>query len=405
MADDHPSPLFLSSPHWAEALPALRDLKVCLEERGYERTAAVPLPGGVADVTFDPVNLARALSGRRNLFHRSAAWWLYAVALGFVNQAAVDLHRFFFLGRPMAIARVRALLGPTLVRGLVDVGVLEDTGDAVRSSVLVAPFDGRIFLADPFRLQDHPEYCYLGRSTFTVPEFLSGAPSPGRISATPAKATRLLDLACGSGVGAIACANGFAEVVGTDIVERCLRFARLSAALNGVAARFHYSDVFSDVDGSFDVVIANTPCVWADAEPATPRTYASGGSEFGLELPGRMISGALDRLRSGGTVLAVISAPVLHRRLYAVSALERLCADRPVAVVLYPLLEEYELRNMPLYRRHGISTVVRYLAVLRFDTTFSVSVARHDPARLWSYRARTLPARAMARSASIRNRC
>lgn len=398
---------FLSSSQWWLPVEPLRELARLLRARGYPRTVSLPLPGSFADVCLDPVNAVRTVTGRSNAFHRSAAWRLHAVGL---SRETIDLYRLFMLGYGTGGERAEALLGAGLTGQLLDVRVLEQVGDRVRSTVVIAPFRGQLLLADAFRLQDDPEYCYLGRSSFTVPEFLSSA-----APASSRPAARVLDLGCGSGAGAIAYAgsydasragsgggsgSGSDGVVGTDVVERCLRFARLNAALNGVSVDFHRSDVFSDVEGTFDLVIANTPCVWAAAEPSAPRTYASGGSDFGLELPGRMISGALDRLRPSGRVLAVISAPVVDGRQYAIAALGQICGDRPVRVVLYPLLEESELTNLALYRRHRVSTVVRYLAELQFDDQQVVMIGRHDRARLWSYRMRALPVRALARAGS-----
>ncbi len=394
-ASQAPPRLFLGDDDWRAPLPILGELTAQLMDRGYPRTEVMPLPGTIADACLDPVNAARALHGRSNLFQPSAAARLLVSAPGVRDHALVALQRLWLLGRPLEWARARRLLGARLAVGLLEAEVLQPAaGDAVRATIVVAPHGGRLFVADSFRLQDHPEYCYLGRSTFTVAEFLRAQGSRLRPAG---EGGRLLDLACGAGAGAITCADGFSEVVGTDIVERCLRFARLNAALNGVEVDFHYSDVLSGVEGSFDMVIANTPCVWDDAEPAAPRTYAGGGSDFGLELPGRMIAGALERLRPGGAVLAIISAPVLGRRHYALDALERICANRPARVTLEPLLEEYELRNRQLYRRHGVSTIVRYLAVLRADTRFSATIGRGDRARLAAYRARTLPARVIGR--------
>ncbi len=192
-------------------------------------------------------------------------------------------------------------------------------------------------------------------------------------------------------MGAIACASGFGEVGGTDIVERFLRFARLNATLNHVDVDFHHSDV----EGTFDMVIANTPCVWDDAEAGAPRTFVAGGDDSRLELPGRMLVGARDRLCPGGVQLAVSSASVLGRCHYGVPALCRICDGRPSRAEPYPLLKVCDVRNRRLYRRYGVSTTVRYLAVVRPDVRWTASIERGDRARLAGDRARTLPAQAI----------
>lgn len=313
---------------------------------------------------------------------------------------ALAAHRLFFAGQTVVAEQAAPLLGADLLAQLLRSGVLVAVGEGVRARVLAAPFAGRVYFADPVALQDHPEYCYLGRSTFVTAQFLRHGRA--RAPAWPPAGGRLQDLGCGAGVAALACADGFDQVLGTDIVARCLRFARVNAAVNDVThARFAYSDVFSDVDGTFDLITANTPCVWAAAEPGVPRIYASGGGEFGLQLPLRMITGGLDRLRPGGTMLAVLTAPVRGGERYAATALERICAERRAEATLYPLLAEYEWRNDRLYRAHGISRIVRYLALLRLGAGVGVSFGRFDTTRLLGYQVRALSTRMAARAFSL----
>jgi SAM-dependent methyltransferase len=400
--------LLLAADDRASVIPALRELGQHLMVSGYQRATILPMPGGVLDLCFDPVNAARAVRGQPTLLHRSAVAGGFAAALGVVAPRAVALHRLFFLGRSMPAKNVRAVLGGTLTATLLEAGVLCEHAVGLRSRVLAAPYAGGVYFSDPTALQNHKHYCYLGRSTFTTVDYLTWAdwapPRQGR-------PTRLLDLACGAGAGAgaVASAGAFDEVVGTNIVERCLRFARVNAAVNDVRhASFHYSDVFSHIAGDFDLIMCNAPCVWADAEPDHfPRTYASGGGNFGLELPARIISGALDHLRPGGLVLAVIMAPVVHRKPYARRFFERLCVERDLGVTLYPLLAEYEWRNARMYRGHGISRMVRYLAVIDPAARVGVSFGRYDSARLLSSRLapfRRTHSRCIAGSGSVPSR-
>lgn len=395
--------LFLATDNWPDLVPVLQELKAHLDSNEYQRTAVLPLPGNVADLCLDPVNLARAVTGRPNLFHRSAAAPVYAAGLGVRHRRAAALHRLLFLTRPTTTRQAAAILGAHLAQTLTAADVLRVVAPGVlQSQVLAAPFGGKLYLSDPSTMQDHPEYCYLGRSTFTVPEFLRdhSLRQPG------VGPSRLLDLACGAGVGAIACADGFDETIGTDIVPRCLRFARLNAVLNEApSARFAYSDVFSHLDGTFDLIISNTPCVWSDTEPdGAPRTYANGGSEFGLQLPTRMITAALNRLRTGGTLLAVLTAPVIDRRPYVAEVFERICSAQTAQVTVYPLLEDYELRHAHHYRRYHITKMVRYLVELQSSDRFTLAYRPLDTARLRSCTARTIPARALSWSAARRPR-
>jgi release factor glutamine methyltransferase len=75
---------------------------------------------------------------------------------------------------------------------------------------------------------------------------------------------RVLDLGTGSGVNAILAASRGATVVAVDINPHALAAARHNAAANGVADRIdvRHSDVFSDVDGRFDLIVFDPPFRW-----------------------------------------------------------------------------------------------------------------------------------------------
>ena len=75
---------------------------------------------------------------------------------------------------------------------------------------------------------------------------------------------RVLDMGTGSGVNAILAASKATEVVAVDVNPRAVEAARRNAVRNGVADRVEvrHSDVFSAVDGQFDLVIFDPPFRW-----------------------------------------------------------------------------------------------------------------------------------------------
>ena len=78
------------------------------------------------------------------------------------------------------------------------------------------------------------------------------------------EADRVLDMGTGSGVNAILAASRSSEVVAIDINPHALAAARDNAVRNGVADRIQvrHSDVFSNVDGTFDLIIFDPPFRW-----------------------------------------------------------------------------------------------------------------------------------------------
>lgn len=79
---------------------------------------------------------------------------------------------------------------------------------------------------------------------------------------------RILDIGTGSGCIAITLSKELlnSQVVGVDISDDALNVARQNAMLNEADVDFLKSDVFSDVEGKFDVIISNPPYIREDEE-------------------------------------------------------------------------------------------------------------------------------------------
>jgi len=96
----------------------------------------------------------------------------------------------------------------------------------------------------------------------------------------------------------------------SDISEEALEAARCNAGRNGLSGkiRFIRSDLFSDLDGRFDIIVSNPPYI-ARNEFATlqkevlmePRIALDGG-EDGLDFYRRIIPAARSRLNNGGYI-------------------------------------------------------------------------------------------------------
>lgn len=76
---------------------------------------------------------------------------------------------------------------------------------------------------------------------------------------------RVLDLGCGSGIGAIFCAGQAREVVAVDISPAAVRNTKENCERLGIAnVSVAQSDMFANVEGQFDLILANPPYIAAD---------------------------------------------------------------------------------------------------------------------------------------------
>jgi len=387
-----PEEKLLALPLKAEAHAALVDLYALLHRCRYERARLVPQPGTLRDLPLDAANLAHALSGGHNQFHASAAAPFYRAVLSLSAPGLPLLHRLFLLGETVARPAVEGLLGSDLSGRLLAAGVLEAASRGLRSTVMVSALRGGFYLSDALRLRSDPEFVYVGRSSFLVADLATVAlDRRGRRG-------RVLDVGCGGGIIALAIAPAASEVVGSDIVPRCIDYASLNTALNRVAnVCFVISDWFAAVEGEFDLIVANTPCGWADPHTEVATVYGTGGGDYGTELQMHILTLALTRLRGDGEIVAGLAGPVIAGRHHIVDALRRCLKGHEVKVSLYKAFEEYNYLRSRAYRREGIERTVRYVAEIRRAARFEVEMTSYDRLRVASYRARILIPRLVAR--------
>ncbi|GAB3436261.1 methyltransferase [Actinophytocola sediminis] len=109
---------------------------------------------------------------------------------------------------------------------------------------------------------------YLGRSFVVPPGVFPPAPVSRLLGeavlADVLAGDRVLDMGTGSGVNAILAASRATDILGVDINPAAITAAVANAERNGVADRisFRESDVFSAVDGRFDLIVFDPPFRW-----------------------------------------------------------------------------------------------------------------------------------------------
>src|SRR5690606_932691 len=121
---------------------------------------------------------------------------------------------------------------------------------------------------------------------------------------------RAVDIGCGAGPGAVSIAHRHpaAEVLAIDINDLALRLAAVNAVLAGSdrVSPMH-SNLLSQVEGSFDFIVANPPYLVDPAE----RAYRHGGGALGTGLSLQIIDAAIERLRPGGMLLLYTGVPII----------------------------------------------------------------------------------------------
>lgn len=113
---------------------------------------------------------------------------------------------------------------------------------------------------------------------------------------------RVADIGCGTGVGAILAARALprAAVAAVDINPTALRLCAINARLaKTYNVQTIASNLLNDLDGQFELIIANPPYL---LDPQR-RAYRHGGGELGAGLSFDIVQQSLERLTSCGHLL------------------------------------------------------------------------------------------------------
>jgi len=208
------------------------------------------------------------------------------------NELATDLREIFGWNRPFD----ESVAGEPLMKLMDCAGLLARDGNLWRSKVRVSSLAQRLFMHSSFPTLQ-ADSVFFGPDTYrfinAIDQYLSTRVEPIR---------RTIDIGCGAGPGAITVASVIpdAEIFAVDINESALRMTGINAAAaRADNVRVLHSDLLNDVDGVFDLVIANPPYMVDTSE----RTYRHGGGTLGEGLSVDIVRAALSRLSRGGALV------------------------------------------------------------------------------------------------------
>jgi methylase of polypeptide subunit release factors len=176
------------------------------------------------------------------------------------------------------------------VGALVEAGWLERDGDRLRACVRLLPIGPLLVASDA-----QPSEEAVGAPDLSALN-LAGC-LPARVQGAA------LDVGCGAGLIALLLGRAGAQVIGSDIDERALAFARLNGEVNAIPARFVAGDLFGAERGPFSLITFNAPLLRAplavDAGAAPRYLTSPRGEALALEF----VRGLADRLAPGGEAL------------------------------------------------------------------------------------------------------
>jgi methylase of polypeptide subunit release factors len=199
----------------------------------------------------------------------------------------------------------RGLLPPSEEKVLTASGLLERDLDQLKSMVRWSTLDNLLLVHSAFPTTQE-DSVFFGPDTYRFAQVIELY-----LRSTTSVIKRAVDIGCGTGAGAmlIADANPHAEVFAVDINPKALSFTRVNARLAGLSnVVSRTSNVLNDMDGSFDLIVANPPYM----KDSKQRTYRHGGDALGADLSVRIVHEAVERLSKGGSLVLYTGVAIVE---------------------------------------------------------------------------------------------
>ncbi|GAB3816367.1 class I SAM-dependent methyltransferase [Tessaracoccus terricola] len=229
------------------------------------------------------------------------------VALGDAMDPLAVLIRLFLLQQAVPAEHVAAALD---LSDLVAQDVLRLDGDEVVALLDIRPYDSPDDGASGFLASDLTPGMDSATSA-TRPDYVLGA-SPASLTLAQLivrdDVGSALDLGTGCGVQALHLARHCGRVVGTDLNERALECARLTAELSGIDVDLRHGSLYEPVAGErFDLIVSNPPYVMSPPGDDGDRLTYREGTHTADGLVEAVVRGAAEHLNPGGTAQFLVN--------------------------------------------------------------------------------------------------
>ena len=117
---------------------------------------------------------------------------------------------------------------------------------------------------------------------------------------------KVLEIGCGSGVVSIHCAANGCDVTAGDVNRKAVDLTKRNLESNGLRAAVVETDVYSNIDGTFDTIVFNLPYLPVEEDGLLAKAWSGGLDGMG-PLP-KLLEGAPEHLDEGGRIVVVVSS-------------------------------------------------------------------------------------------------
>jgi methylase of polypeptide subunit release factors len=217
------------------------------------------------------------------------------------NQWARNIRDIFGWNRPFR----RDVIPDDLFEILESAELISPFWDGWQCRIRVSSIDGHLFIHSAFPTVEN-DAVFFGPDTYRFMKAIKD-----HLKCRTAPVTRVADIGCGSGAGAILVGLEIphAEVFALDINDKALSATAINAKVAGAENVIPlHCNILKDTEADFDFIMANPPYLIDSAH----RAYRHGGGPLGEEIAMTIVNESIQRLRPQGTLLLYTGVAIVE---------------------------------------------------------------------------------------------
>jgi SAM-dependent methyltransferase len=336
------------------------------------------ISSGYKRIQYFPTNRARyfghellllrsfLLKDNVTLFRASALLGVYEKLMRKIDQKLYMLYNFFFQCKELPLTGLLQFFDQNEINILIRNNIISCTDSRLVCNYRFVPIDKFLTISSPPCEFDTVNYVHIGGDTIKLWNLIK--------KECKESINNAIEIGCGAGFLSLWISQFAQHVTATDISQRTLEFAKFNAEINGIGNIVtRNSDVYSNVEGKFDLIISNPPYLFLPEGYSSRRSYSYGGY-LGTDILKKIFLGFDRHLKENGTALLLANAYIKDNgtnTLY--DTIKNLFHGKPYSITLKQLFYQRKNDLFAFYKKHNISHSILYFIKIQKAQTYKLS--------------------------------
>ncbi len=320
----------------------------------------------------------RSFLFRKNIsiFHSTALYPLYEFILKLLRPSTFLLYRFLFKTEQLSSKELLRLYNHDEIKSLFNDDLITFSKGRYRFKFRLTPIANFLVISSPmlpikkqsrYSEEGSLDYVHIGYDTFTLWNFL-------KQQLNFRSTQKALEIGCGAGFLSLWLSQHSDSVTSTDINQYALDTINLNAQINQIDnINTVKSDVYNDLSGTYDTIIANPPLELFSQENS--HSLHGYGGHLGIEITCRILSGLDSHLTKGGKAFLQVNSYITKSGENTLKTeIEKILGEQKFYVKMFE--SSYQIRpdHYTYYQRNSISYSITYLIKIERSEKFKISI-------------------------------